>query len=160
MHFTLLAAGIFAAIQACKAEIVESFHELHSTEFDFVIIGGKHPQPLLNCLADKKNAPQVEPLGTLLRIGLRRIRVQKFSSWRRGARKYNQCFVHTDCCLICLRPNGVLNLTVPYYCLRATPNTPNDWNYTTVPLANVNNRSISIPRGHVLGGSSSVSECR
>ncbi|KXN84482.1 L-sorbose 1-dehydrogenase [Leucoagaricus sp. SymC.cos] len=31
-----------------------------------------------------------------------------------------------------------------------------DWNYTTVPLAGLNNRSVPLQRGHILGGSSSV----
>ncbi|THU91672.1 alcohol oxidase [Dendrothele bispora CBS 962.96] len=33
-----------------------------------------------------------------------------------------------------------------------------DWNYTTVPQTGLNNRSITVPRGFVLGGSSSISE--
>ncbi|KAJ7045934.1 aryl-alcohol-oxidase from pleurotus Eryingii [Mycena alexandri] len=51
---------------------------------------------------------------------------------------------------------GVLDIIVPFFCPRATPNTPQDWNYTTVPQVGMNGRSISYPRGHVLGGSSSV----
>lgn len=33
-----------------------------------------------------------------------------------------------------------------------------DWNFTTVPIPGYNNRSIDYQRGHLLGGSSSVSE--
>ncbi|KAJ6467574.1 GMC oxidoreductase-domain-containing protein [Mycena vitilis] len=50
----------------------------------------------------------------------------------------------------------VLNIIVPFYCARATPNTPQDWNYTTSPQSGLNGRSIAYPRGFVLGGSSSV----
>ncbi|KAJ6494975.1 aryl alcohol oxidase [Mycena vulgaris] len=50
----------------------------------------------------------------------------------------------------------VLNLIVPFYCTRATPNTPQDWNYTTTPQVGLNGRSVPFPRGFVLGGSSSV----
>ncbi|KAJ7659172.1 alcohol oxidase [Mycena polygramma] len=50
----------------------------------------------------------------------------------------------------------VLNIIVPFYCGRATPNTPQDWNYTTTPQTGLNGRSIAYPRGFVLGGSSSV----
>ncbi|KAJ6518207.1 aryl-alcohol-oxidase from pleurotus Eryingii [Mycena vitilis] len=50
----------------------------------------------------------------------------------------------------------ILNIIVPFYCGRATPNTPQDWNYTTTPQPGLNNRSVPYPRGFVLGGSSSV----
>ena len=33
-----------------------------------------------------------------------------------------------------------------------------DWNFTTVPQPGYNGRSIPFPRGHVLGGSTSISE--
>ncbi|KAJ7239421.1 GMC oxidoreductase-domain-containing protein [Mycena haematopus] len=36
------------------------------------------------------------------------------------------------------------------------PNTPYDWNYTTTPQPGFNGRSINYPRGHMLGGSTSV----
>ncbi|KAJ7878671.1 aryl-alcohol oxidase precursor [Mycena leptocephala] len=50
----------------------------------------------------------------------------------------------------------VLDIIVPFYCSRATPNTPQDWNFTTTPQAGLNGRSIAYNRGFVLGGSSSV----
>jgi len=37
-------------------------------------------------------------------------------------------------------------------------NTRYDWNYTSTPQLGLNNRSLPIQRGHILGGSSSVSE--
>ncbi|KAK7005869.1 pyranose dehydrogenase [Favolaschia claudopus] len=52
----------------------------------------------------------------------------------------------------------VLDIIVPFYAPRATPNTPQDWNFTTAPQIGLNNRSIPYPRGHVLGGSSSVNQ--
>ncbi|KAJ7217681.1 alcohol oxidase, partial [Mycena pura] len=52
--------------------------------------------------------------------------------------------------------SGVLDIIVPFFCLSATPNTPQDWNYTTTPQAGLNGRSVPFPRGFVLGGSSSV----
>ena len=39
-------------------------------------------------------------------------------------------------------------------------NTRYDWNYTSIPQLGLNNRSLSIQRGYILGGSSSVSEYR
>lgn len=51
---------------------------------------------------------------------------------------------------------GILDLIVP----GLYPQIPQtyDWNYTTVPQANVNNRSLAYRRGFVLGGSSSISK--
>ena len=37
-------------------------------------------------------------------------------------------------------------------------NTRYDWNYTSIPQLGLDNRSLSIQRGHILGGTSSVSE--
>ncbi|KAJ7434861.1 aryl-alcohol oxidase, partial [Mycena latifolia] len=51
---------------------------------------------------------------------------------------------------------NVLDIIIPFYGPRATPNTPQDWNYTTTPQAALNGRKIAYPRGFVLGGSSSV----
>ncbi|TFK33877.1 aryl-alcohol-oxidase from pleurotus Eryingii [Crucibulum laeve] len=51
---------------------------------------------------------------------------------------------------------GQLELQIPFLCTHTTPNTAWDWNYTTVPQAALNGVSISYPRGHVLGGSSSI----
>ncbi|KAF7374108.1 GMC oxidoreductase [Mycena sanguinolenta] len=50
----------------------------------------------------------------------------------------------------------VLNIIVPFYAPRATPNTAQDWNYTTTAQTGLNGRSVSYNRGFVLGGSSSV----
>ncbi|KAJ7693362.1 alcohol oxidase, partial [Mycena rosella] len=50
----------------------------------------------------------------------------------------------------------VLDIIVPFYCTKATPNTAQDWNYTTTAQTGLNGRSIPYPRGFVLGGSSSV----
>ncbi|KAF7362800.1 Choline dehydrogenase, mitochondrial [Mycena venus] len=50
----------------------------------------------------------------------------------------------------------VLDIIVPFFCVQATPNTAQDWNYTTTPQVGLNNRSIPYNRGFVLGGSSSV----
>ncbi|KAF7362801.1 Choline dehydrogenase, mitochondrial [Mycena venus] len=50
----------------------------------------------------------------------------------------------------------VLDIIVPFFCVQATPNTAQDWNYTTTPQVGLNNRSMPYNRGFVLGGSSSV----
>ncbi|KAG6828985.1 hypothetical protein H0H92_006107 [Tricholoma furcatifolium] len=46
-------------------------------------------------------------------------------------------------------------IDVPFFVGQATK-TNFDWNYTTTPQAGFDNRSIPYPRGHVLGGSSSI----
>ncbi|KAJ7187798.1 aryl-alcohol oxidase precursor [Mycena filopes] len=50
----------------------------------------------------------------------------------------------------------VLDIIVPFFCTVATPNTPQDWNFTTAPQTALNGRSLAYNRGFVLGGSSSV----
>ncbi|KAG6907818.1 hypothetical protein DXG01_007300 [Tephrocybe rancida] len=51
---------------------------------------------------------------------------------------------------------GVLASMIPFLGGTLTPNTPYDWNYTTTPQPGLGGRSISYPRGHILGGSSAV----
>ncbi|KAF7315923.1 Alcohol oxidase [Mycena indigotica] len=51
---------------------------------------------------------------------------------------------------------GVLNIEAPFFSLFATPNTPQDWNFTTTPQPGLNNRAVPYPRGFILGGTSAV----
>ncbi|KAF8888871.1 hypothetical protein BD779DRAFT_1672179 [Infundibulicybe gibba] len=51
---------------------------------------------------------------------------------------------------------GVLNMQVPFLCTSLAPGTPFDWNFTTTGQTGLGGRSIPYPRGHVLGGSSSI----
>ncbi|KAJ7481278.1 aryl-alcohol oxidase [Mycena galericulata] len=53
---------------------------------------------------------------------------------------------------------GVLDIIVPLFAGRATPDTPQDWNYTTTPQDNLNGHIIPYVRGFVLGGCSSVND--
>ncbi|KAF5366379.1 hypothetical protein D9758_009790 [Tetrapyrgos nigripes] len=50
---------------------------------------------------------------------------------------------------------GNLNVEVPFFAPLAG-RTAVDWNYTTVPQQGLNGRSITAPRGFVLGGSSAI----
>ncbi|KAF9025998.1 alcohol oxidase [Hymenopellis radicata] len=52
--------------------------------------------------------------------------------------------------------DGDITVDVPLLCTRLTPNTPYDWNYTTIPQAGLNNRVVPFPTGFGLGGSTSV----
>ena len=60
--------------------------------------------------------------------------------------------------MLWLRNLGVINSIVPFFCTRASPNTPLDWNFTTTPQSGLDGRSVPYARGFVLGGSSSISE--
>ncbi|KAH9475796.1 Pyranose dehydrogenase 1 [Psilocybe cubensis] len=51
---------------------------------------------------------------------------------------------------------GATDTIIPSFCVRASPNTPFDWNFTTINQPGLGGRSISYPRGHILGGSSST----
>ncbi|KAJ7149908.1 aryl-alcohol oxidase precursor [Mycena filopes] len=51
---------------------------------------------------------------------------------------------------------GVTDSIIPMFPSLLNPNTPFDWNYTTTAQPGFNGRSISYPRGHMLGGSTSV----
>ncbi|KAG6899572.1 hypothetical protein C0993_009151 [Termitomyces sp. T159_Od127] len=50
---------------------------------------------------------------------------------------------------------GVLDAEVPFFAANLL-NTQYDWNYTTVPQVGLGGRTVDIPRGHILGGSSSI----
>ncbi|KAJ3517011.1 hypothetical protein NLJ89_g768 [Agrocybe chaxingu] len=51
---------------------------------------------------------------------------------------------------------GVLNISIPFFCPLLSPLTPYDWNFTTTPQPGLGGRSVAYKRGHVLGGSSSI----
>ncbi|GLB35186.1 putative aryl-alcohol oxidase [Lyophyllum shimeji] len=50
---------------------------------------------------------------------------------------------------------NALPTMIPFFCTRLS-NTQYDWNYTTTAQIGLNGRSIGFPRGHVLGGSTSI----
>ncbi|KAJ7617200.1 aryl-alcohol oxidase [Roridomyces roridus] len=50
----------------------------------------------------------------------------------------------------------VTDSIVPIFCPQLSPSTPWDWNYTTTAQSGLDGRSIGYPRGHLLGGSTSV----
>ncbi|KAF7343529.1 Aryl-alcohol oxidase [Mycena sanguinolenta] len=77
-----------------------------------------------------------------------------------GAVIGNRLTENKDVSVLILEAGGsnanVLNIIVPAFCTMATPQTPQDWNYTTIPQPGLSGRAIAYPRGFVLGGSSSV----
>ncbi|TFK31625.1 pyranose dehydrogenase [Crucibulum laeve] len=50
---------------------------------------------------------------------------------------------------------GVLSSIVPGLALQLAAS-PYDWNFTTTPQKGLNGRTVSLPRGYILGGSSSI----
>lgn len=52
---------------------------------------------------------------------------------------------------------GILPTEVPFLATSLVPFTPQNWNFTTVPQEGLQGRSITYPRGKLLGGSSSIS---
>ncbi|KAJ6481725.1 GMC oxidoreductase-domain-containing protein [Mycena sanguinolenta] len=48
------------------------------------------------------------------------------------------------------------NYTVPFFTLLLRPNSPGDWNYTSVPQPGLDNKVVPFPRGRVLGGCTSM----
>ncbi|KAH6904198.1 aryl-alcohol oxidase [Coprinopsis sp. MPI-PUGE-AT-0042] len=67
------------------------------------------------------------------------------------------CVMANQILLIEAGPNGEgdLNLTVPAY-FPGLQGSQYDWGYKTVPQPGLNNRTDAVPRGYVLGGSSTI----
>ncbi|TFK33728.1 aryl-alcohol-oxidase from pleurotus Eryingii [Crucibulum laeve] len=51
---------------------------------------------------------------------------------------------------------GFTDAVIPFLCTMTAPDTAMDWNFTTTPQTALNGREIIYPRGHVLGGSTSI----
>ncbi|KAF9460386.1 hypothetical protein BDZ94DRAFT_1311521 [Collybia nuda] len=49
-----------------------------------------------------------------------------------------------------------LEFQIPFMGPHLAPNTPQDWNYTTVPQKALNGRTLPYPLGHVLGGTTAI----
>lgn len=45
---------------------------------------------------------------------------------------------------------GIEAVQVPFFCVSLSPNTPLDWNYTTVAQAGLNGRTVPYPRGRLV----------
>ncbi|KAK7014390.1 pyranose dehydrogenase 1 [Favolaschia claudopus] len=77
-----------------------------------------------------------------------------------GAVVANRLTENKDISVLLLEAGGsnanVLDIEVPWLCLIATPDTAQDWNFTTTAQPGLNGRAIAYPRGFGLGGSSAV----
>ncbi|KAG6917871.1 hypothetical protein DXG01_000641 [Tephrocybe rancida] len=118
------------------SRIIEDVGELPGLTFDFVVIGGNRPQFL-----------DLHPL-------------TRFAGGTAGNVVANRLTEDSGISVLVLEAGpsheGVLESQVPFFCSRLTPQTPYDWNYTTVPQAGINGRSIPYSSGRILGGDSST----
>jgi len=131
---------------------------LPTVQWDFIIVGGIF---LVSVVKMLQNADTFQShrrhsrISPCQQIG-RKSSIQCPCSWSRSHVSmplYNQLFViiHVD------RNVNVTGSIVPGLQL-GLANTRYVWNSTSTPQLGLNNRSLSIQRGHILGGSSSVSE--
>lgn len=63
----------------------------------------------------------------------------------------------TNCKMNSTSNESVLSSIVPFFAVSLVGSSA-DWNFTSVPQAGLLNRTLPIARGHLLGGSSSISE--
>ncbi|KAF7362799.1 Choline dehydrogenase, mitochondrial [Mycena venus] len=124
----------------CSSVILDNIADLNelNLKWDFIVVGGEDLFPSGDAVADFAT----EQGGTAGNV---------------VANRLSENPAHN---ILVLEAGGsnadVLDIIVPFFCPQATPNTAQDWNYTTTPQVGLNNRSIAYNRGFVLGGSSSV----
>ena len=148
-------------VTLARATLVPNAADLQNLRFDFIVVGGGDTMPIFQsctyyCLF------QVVQLETSLRTDLRKIRGSKFLFSRQDRRKSRSLPHSFSVFMLTLRlvfsNEGVLNAQIPFFCNLLAPGTPYDWNYTTTVQPGLGGRAIPYPRGHILGGSSSISE--
>ncbi|KAK0186635.1 alcohol oxidase [Armillaria mellea] len=127
MNLLLLSLLTSYAADAFGA-IYETLEELPTLDFDFIIIGGS--------------------------IGW------QATGGTAGNVVANRLTEDPNISVLVLEAGGstadVLLSQVPFFCPQITPGTPWDWNFTTTEQPGLNGRSVPLPRGYGLGGSSAV----
>ncbi|KAF5340266.1 hypothetical protein D9611_007827 [Ephemerocybe angulata] len=126
LYATLALITQLICIVPTSAVIVDSLSALPKTKYDFVIVGGG------NAGAVVANRLTENPRWNVLII-------------EAGPTQVSFRAKHED----------VFTARVPGYVARLQQS-PYDWNYTTIPQPGMNGRPIAIPRGHILGGTSSI----
>ncbi|KAF7366528.1 Alcohol oxidase [Mycena sanguinolenta] len=124
----LLCATVLCLAGYCSGAIYESVTELpRHQSFDFIVVGGGAAGGVVANRLTENPAFNV----LLLEAGPMSLK-----------------FLHCT-------PEGD-NYTVPFFTLFLRPNSPGDWNYTSVPQPGLDNQVIPFPRGRVLGGCTSM----
>lgn len=145
------------------AAVYTDVSQLPSQQYDFIVVGGSYQLRSLHTMT-KAGSP------LFLRGHLRRCDCEPFvresvclraltGSWRhvRPLLPLNLCATLSTMLNPSVFSNqNVLDSEVPLLAF-GLAGTINDWNYTTVPQAGLNNRTVAYTRGRMLGGSSSVS---
>ena len=139
----------------CPGDTVRTLEDVQKYfPSDFVVIGGKFPNLNLN-----ENRNDVHNPGGAAGNALAS-RLTENPLFNVLVLEANPSYVHAFADLaklLCLDNPGMRVCWILYH-HRIVPSTPWYWNYTTLPIKQLNNRSIVYPRGHILGGSSSVNE--
>ncbi|KAG7449763.1 aryl-alcohol-oxidase from pleurotus Eryingii [Guyanagaster necrorhizus] len=130
--FTLLVNSL------TSAKILSSPAELVQTEYDFIVIGGVGNTAILLRFSLTDLAWIAGTAGSVLSARLSENPDVKVLAVEAGASN-----------------EGIVETMAPFLGVSLS-NTLLDWNYTTVPQEGYNNRTLSLTRGYVLGGSSTV----
>ncbi|KAF7376521.1 Pyranose dehydrogenase [Mycena sanguinolenta] len=127
------------SITLCSGAILDNVADLNklNLKFDFIVVGGE-----ARLITSRTMLIYLSSRGTA------------------GAVVANRLSENPDNSVLVLEAGvsnaDVLDIIVPFFAPRATPNTAVDWNYSTTAQVGLGGRSIAYPRGFVLGGSSSV----
>lgn len=160
MNFPLVIAWILSAVTGCFATTYNQIQDVPSLNaYDFIVVGGA-PSIFHNLsMIAERSCSQVVPREMSLQIGWQKTQLGKFSLLKVDHRSLNSYIVCAWIHGLTLyhRNAGVLNSMIPLF-YNALQQTPYDWNFTTTPQVAVNGRVLPYPRGHILGGSSSISE--
>lgn len=140
----LLALSLSVTALPSLAVITDVYSSLPKRTYDFIIVGGESSQalPVNNTYSKLAFILAGGTAGSVLAN-----RLTENPKW--------------NVLVIEAGPSneGVFNSIVPAFA-SALARSPYDWNYTSIPQVALNNRTQSPPRGHILGGSSSISEFR
>ncbi|KAJ6617561.1 hypothetical protein B0H10DRAFT_1307341 [Mycena sp. CBHHK59/15] len=135
MSFPFIALLLLAVGSLTHAvQIYEDVSQLPNFNWDFVVVGGGTAG---NVVANRLT--ENPDFSVLVLEGI--VRVSFY------VRSYLRHFQ---------RNVGVTPSIVPALVWQLLPQTPYTWNYSTTPQAGLNGRVIDYPRGHILGGSSSI----
>ena len=116
------------SITLCSGAILDNVADLNklNLKFDFIVVGGEtFILPLMSSDAHLKAGRR----GVLLPIDFQRIQTIRFWCWKRVSRKISASTPREV--LKNHRNADVLDIIVPFFAPRATPNTAVDWNYST-----------------------------